>query len=251
MNEMKKFSTTIPFVILFMLLSLFVITIVAKKERNNVLTYSEFLKIALPEDGPSPVKKVILTNESDSLYVIFPDGEEKTVRVPNPDGRSLKDLADSLVKKQVEVEVKAPSGSSFWLSFLTSIFVPALFLIMLIFMIRSAQSGGAQAMSFGRSRAKLQQDSKVKITFADVAGIDESKQELEEVVDFLKNSEKYQAIGARIPRGVLVVGAPGTGKTLLARAVAGEAGVPFFSISGSDFVEMFVGVGASRVRDLF
>ena len=248
---MKKFSATIPFVILFMLLSLFVITLVAKKEKNNVLTYSQFIRIAIPDEGTSPIKKVVLTNESDSATVIFLDNSEKTVRIPNSDGKALKDLADSLTKKAIDVEVRAPSGSSFWLSFLTSIIVPALFLIMLIFMIRSAQTGGSQAMSFGKSRAKLQQDTKVKITFADVAGIDESKQELQEVVDFLKNSEKYQAIGARIPRGVLLVGAPGTGKTLLAKAVAGEAGVPFFSISGSDFVEMFVGVGASRVRDLF
>ena len=253
MNEMKmkKFGTTIPFVILFMLLSLFVITIVAKKERNDVLTYSEFLRLALPEEGESPIKKVILTNDTDNAVVIFKNGSEKVVRVPNSDGKSLKDLADNLAKKFIEVEVRPPSGSNFWLSFLTSIFVPVLFLIMLIFMIRSAQAGGSQAMSFGKSRAKLQHDSKVKITFADVAGIDESKQELQEVVDFLKNSEKYQAIGARVPKGVLLVGAPGTGKTLLAKAVAGEAAVPFFSISGSDFVEMFVGVGASRVRDLF
>ena len=251
MNEMKKFSTTIPFIILFMLLSLFVITIVAKKEKDNVLTYSEFLRVALPQEGASPVKKVILTNDSDNAVVIFQDNAEKIVRIPNADGKELKDLADNLTKKLIEVEVRAPSGSSFWLSFLTSIFVPVLFLVMLVFMIRSAQSGGSQAMSFGKSRAKLQQDQKVKITFADVAGIDESKQELQEVVDFLKNSEKYLAIGARIPKGVLLVGAPGTGKTLLAKAVAGEAGVPFFSISGSDFVEMFVGVGASRVRDLF
>ena len=118
-------------------------------------------------------------------------------------------------------------------------------------MFRSAQSGGNQALSFGRSRAKLMLDNKVKVTFQDVAGIDEAKQELQEIVDFLKNPEKFQALGARIPRGVLLVGAPGTGKTLMAKAVAGEAGVPFFSISGSDFVEMFVGVGASRVRDLF
>lgn len=251
MKEMKKFSSTIPFVVLFMLLSLFVITILAKKEKDNVLTYSRFLQVALPEEGTSPVKKVIFTNDSDNIVVIFRDNTEKLVRIPNADGKALKDLADNLVKNLIEVEVRPPSSSNFWLSFLTSIFVPALFLIMLIFMIRSAQSGGTQAMSFGKSRAKLQHDSKVKITFADVAGIDESKQELQEVVDFLKNSEKYQAIGARIPKGVLLVGAPGTGKTLLAKAVAGEAGVPFFSISGSDFVEMFVGVGASRVRDLF
>jgi len=251
MNEMKKFSATIPFVVLFMLLSLFIITIVAKKERTNVLTYSEFMRLAFPIEGQSPIKKVIVTNDSDSLLVIFPDETEKTVRVPNSDGKSLKDLADKLVKHMIDVDVRASSTGSFWFNFLTSIFVPALFLIMLIFMIRSAQSGGNQAMNFGRSRAKLQHDSKVKVTFADVAGIDESKQELQEVVDFLKSSEKYLAIGARIPKGVLLVGSPGTGKTLLARAVAGEAGVPFFSISGSDFVEMFVGVGASRVRDLF
>ncbi|OGI08605.1 MAG: cell division protein FtsH [Candidatus Melainabacteria bacterium RIFCSPLOWO2_02_FULL_35_15] len=248
---MKKFSATIPFVILFMLLSLFVITLVAKKEKNNILTYSQFIRIAMPDEGTPPIKKVIITNESDSATVIFLDNSEKTVRIPNSDGKALKDLADSLTKRAIDVEVRAPSGGSFWLSFLTSIIVPALFLIMLIFMIRSAQSGGSQAMSFGKSRAKLQQDTKVKITFSDVAGIDESKQELQEVVDFLKTSEKYLAIGARIPKGVLLVGAPGTGKTLLAKAVAGEAGVPFFSISGSDFVEMFVGVGASRVRDLF
>lgn len=251
MNEMKKFSATIPFVVLFMLLSLFVITIVAKKEKNNVLTYSEFMRIAFPLEGSSPIKKVIIINDSDALTVIFPDDTEKIVRVPNSDGKSLKDLADKLVKNMIEVDVRASSSGSFWLSFLTSILVPALFLIMLIFMIRSAQSGGNQAMNFGRSRAKLQHDSKIKVTFADVAGIEESKQELKEVVDFLKSSEKYLAIGAKIPKGVLLVGAPGTGKTLLARAVAGEAGVPFFSISGSDFVEMFVGVGASRVRDLF
>ena len=248
---MKKFSATVPFVILFLLLSLFVVTLIAKKEGNNVLTYSQFLRTALPDGGTSPIKKVILTNDSDSATVVFLDGDEKIVRIPNSDGTSLKNLADSLTERAIDVEVRPPSGSSFWLGFLTSIFVPVLFLIMLVFMIRSAQSGGSQALSFGKSKAKLQQDTKVKITFADVAGIDESKQELEEVVDFLKNSEKYQAIGARIPKGVLLVGAPGTGKTLLAKAVAGEAGVPFFSISGSDFVEMFVGVGASRVRDLF
>ena len=248
---MKKFSATVPFVLLFLLLTLFVITIISKKERTDILTYSEFIRVAFPAEGPSPVKKVIITNESDNLIAVFADGSEKLIRVPSSDGRSLKEIADELVSKLVDVEVRGPSNSGLWLSFLTSILVPALFLIMLIFMIKSAQAGGAQAMSFGRSRAKLQGDSKVKITFADVAGIDEAKKELEEIVDFLKNGEKYQAIGARIPKGVLLVGSPGTGKTLLAKAVAGEAGVPFFTISGSDFVEMFVGVGASRVRDLF
>jgi cell division protease FtsH len=151
----------------------------------------------------------------------------------------------------VSLEIKEPDKSSFWVSMVSSFFLPILLLVGFLFMFRSAQSGGNQAMSFGRSRAKLMVDNKVKVTFQDVAGIDEAKQELQEIVDFLKNPEKFQALGARIPRGVLLVGAPGTGKTLLAKAVAGEAGVPFFSISGSDFVEMFVGVGASRVRDLF
>ena len=120
-----------------------------------------------------------------------------------------------------------------------------------VFIMRQAQSGGNQAMSFGRSRAKRISNAAQRVTFDDVAGVDEAKQELVEIVDFLKNPKKYSALGARIPKGVLLLGPPGSGKTLLARAVAGEAGVPFFHISGSDFVEMFVGVGASRVRDLF
>ena len=127
----------------------------------------------------------------------------------------------------------------------------AIMALFLIFILRQAQSGGSQALSFGRSRAKLLSENRPKVTFADVAGIEEAKEELGEVVEFLKFPKKFQALGARIPKGVLLLGPPGSGKTLLARAIAGEAGVPFFSISGSDFVEMFVGVGASRVRDLF
>jgi cell division protease FtsH len=129
--------------------------------------------------------------------------------------------------------------------------LPVLFLVFWLFILRQSQGGAGQAMSFGKSRARRLNDSSPKVTFADVAGVDEAKQELQEVIDFLKNPEKFQALGAKIPKGVLLLGNPGTGKTLLARAVAGEAGVPFFHISGSDFVEMFVGVGASRVRDLF
>jgi cell division protease FtsH len=135
---------------------------------------------------------------------------------------------------------------------LSTILLPVLIFVGLwIFMLRQAQSGSSQAMSFGKSRAKMLVENKARVTFLDVAGVDEAKIELNEIVDFLKNPEKYQALGAHIPKGVLLVGPPGTGKTLLARAIAGEAGVPFFNISGSDFVEMFVGVGASRVRDLF
>src|SRR5690606_8865747 len=140
---------------------------------------------------------------------------------------------------------------SFLLTLLTSIVPLVLLLLFFFWVLNQAQGGGNRVMNFGKSRAKLYNEEKKRITFDDVAGADEEKAELVEIVDFLKNSRKFASIGARIPKGVLLVGPPGTGKTLLARAVAGEAQVPFFSISGSDFVEMFVGVGASRVRDLF
>ncbi len=168
------------------------------------------------------------------------------VLVPN-----AADLMGKLEKANVDISVKKPSESSQVLGLLGSLILPLLFIVFLVVMAKSLQAGGSQAMSFGKSKAKMLLDSKVKTKFDDVAGIDEEKKELEEIVDFLKHSEKYIKLGAKIPKGVLLVGAPGTGKTLMAKAVAGEAGVPFFSISGSDFVEMFVGVGASRVRDLF
>ena len=160
------------------------------------------------------------------------------------------DIVKTLQENDVAINVKKNNESgSFGLgsSLITILLVLGFFALI----IRSIQAGGAQAMSFGKSRAKMLMDNKVKTTFKDVAGIDEERKELEEIVDFLKHSDKYVKLGAKIPKGVLLVGAPGTGKTLMAKAVAGEAGVPFFSISGSDFVEMFVGVGASRVRDLF
>jgi cell division protease FtsH len=156
-----------------------------------------------------------------------------------------------LEAKNVAIEVKDPKKESFWWDILGYFMWALLPILLLVFMWRNIGAGGSQAMSFGKSRAKMLVEKDIKITFADVAGIDEAKEELEEVVDFLKNADRYQKLGAKIPKGVLLVGSPGTGKTLLAKAVAGEAGVPFFSISGSDFVEMFVGVGASRVRDLF
>lgn len=161
------------------------------------------------------------------------------------------DIMKKLEDSDAEIAVKKPSESSQIMGLIGSLFIPLLFIILLIVTAKSIQAGGSQAMSFGKSKAKLMLDSKVKTTFKDVAGIDEEKKELEEIVDFLKNGDKYIKLGAKIPKGVLLIGAPGTGKTLMAKAVAGEAGVPFFSISGSDFVEMFVGVGASRVRDLF
>jgi cell division protease FtsH len=161
------------------------------------------------------------------------------------------DLISSLRGQGVAIEAEPDETNSFWMTMMVS-WGPILLLIAVwIFFMRQMQSGGGKAMSFGKSRAKLLNETSAKITFNDVAGIDEAKDELEEVVAFLKDPKKFSRLGGRIPKGVLLVGAPGTGKTLLGRAIAGEAGVPFFSISGSDFVEMFVGVGASRVRDLF
>jgi cell division protease FtsH len=158
---------------------------------------------------------------------------------------------DRLQKKGVKVLYEKPDQNSFWVTVLVQ-YLPLVFLFLLFFFfMRQLQAGGGKAMSFGKSKAKLMTEHHNKVTFADVAGIDESKDELEEIISFLKDPKKFTKLGGRIPKGVLLMGPPGTGKTLLARAVAGEAGVPFFSISGSDFVEMFVGVGASRVRDLF
>lgn len=161
-------------------------------------------------------------------------------------------VIDLLNKSKIKVQQwDKMTGDNAWFSFLTSIIPFVIIFILFFFLINQAQGGGGKVMNFGKSRAKLYNEEKKRVTFDDVAGADEEKQELVEVVDFLKDPRKFAAVGARIPKGVLLVGPPGTGKTLLARAVAGEAGVPFFSISGSDFVEMFVGVGASRVRDLF
>ena len=213
---------------------------VENKEIKSVDMSKDFL-IALPTKQPEVKKK-----EINPLY-----GEVKPAKlqykVAFPENS---DILSELKKNNVDINVKrsSESNSIFGASSLITILLVLGFLMLII---KSIQAGGAQAMSFGKSRAKMLMDNKVKTTFADVAGIDEEKQELEEIVDFLKHSDKYVKLGAKIPKGVLLVGSPGTGKTLMAKAVAGEAKVPFFSISGSDFVEMFVGVGASRVRDLF
>ncbi|MEW5898728.1 MAG: ATP-dependent zinc metalloprotease FtsH [Bacillota bacterium] len=161
------------------------------------------------------------------------------------------ELVNLLLSKGVEIKPEAPPAPGLWTNVLTSLVPVLIFVLLFFFMMQQTQGGGNRVMSFGKSRARLHSDDKRKVTFADVAGADEAKEELVEIVEFLKNPKKFTELGARIPKGVLLFGPPGTGKTLLARAVAGEAGVPFFSISGSDFVEMFVGVGASRVRDLF
>ena len=169
-----------------------------------------------------------------------------------PQGESLKDLGFSDPNNPTEVKAISTEATAFWMNVISGWLPIILFIALIIFMVKQLGKGANSAFSFGKSQARVySKDRKKKTTFKDVAGMDESKEELVEVVDFLKNPKKYTKIGAKIPRGVMLVGAPGTGKTLLARAVAGEANVPFFSISGSEFVEMFVGVGASRVRDLF
>jgi cell division protease FtsH len=168
-----------------------------------------------------------------------------------PTDAAINELIAASDTNGVELSQKKMEGDSIWLTFLSSIIPLVIMFILFFFLFNNAQGGGGKVMNFGKSKARLYNEEKKKISFEDVAGADEEKQELVEVVEFLKDPRKFAAVGARIPKGVLLVGPPGTGKTLLARAVAGEAGVPFFSISGSDFVEMFVGVGASRVRDLF
>jgi len=203
-----------------------------------------------------------LTNTTTVLRDDFPDrnydfettiGEDflETVRQieANKQGVSLDQI--TVDKLSFELEYRAPVVVPWWYDFLPYLIMLVIMAVIWFVMIRSQTGGGGKVMNFGKSRARMQDPSKNKVTFADVAGADEEKEELQEMVDFLKNPRNYTELGARIPKGVLLVGPPGTGKTLLAKAVAGEAGVPFFSISGSDFVEMFVGVGASRVRDLF
>ncbi|MFI3299957.1 MAG: ATP-dependent zinc metalloprotease FtsH [Candidatus Gastranaerophilales bacterium] len=205
--------------------------------------------IAIPEKQPEAKVSTTTAPTAENPFGV-PEKRTQIIqyKVLTPDDPDLMRKIDA---SGVEIEVKKPSESSQLFSILGALALPAFFIIFLVIMMKSISAGGSQAMSFGKSKAKMLLDSKVKTTFKDVAGIDEEKKELEEIVDFLKNGDKYIKLGAKIPKGVLLVGPPGTGKTLMAKAVAGEAGVPFFSISGSDFVEMFVGVGASRVRDLF
>ncbi len=214
-------------------------------EFKSIQKADEFL-IAIPKEQPQAENKT--PEVPASPFAVEKKAPLIQYKVLTPNDPNL---MSRLEKANVEIAVKKPSESSQMLGILGSLILPLMFVIFIIILAKSLQAGGSQAMSFGKSKAKMLLDSKVKTTFKDVAGIDEEKKELEEIVDFLKNGEKYIKLGARIPKGVLLVGPPGTGKTLMAKAVAGEAGVPFFSISGSDFVEMFVGVGASRVRDLF
>ena len=254
----KSQSTGIWIVVILLILCLGSMLFPGQTTSTQDISYSQFLN----KVKSGQIESVQI--DKDTL-IAKPKGEAKQT-VPNVLSKSkhsvdiqyrvmipLNDLSlySKLEEKNVDVNVKKPSDSSQLFAILSTVLPLLLIVGFVILMAKTIQSGGSQAMSFGKSKAKLMLDSKVKVTFKDVAGIDEEKQELEEIVDFLKNGEKYIKLGAKIPKGVLLIGVPGTGKTLMAKAVAGEAGVPFFSISGSDFVEMFVGVGASRVRDLF
>ncbi len=263
---MNKSQSAGMYIVLAIVVILFVSSVFMSGSTTKVeeISYSNFLE-RLDNGEFSKVEK------ADDFIIAVPKNQpETTTTTPtmdNPFGVAQKvpalrykvltptydpDLMAKLNNSGADVQVsKAVESSKTWGNLLGYLLMPVLFLVFLVVMAKSIQAGGSQAMSFGKSKAKMLLDSKVKTTFKDVAGIDEEKKELEEIVDFLKNGDKYIKLGARIPKGVLLVGPPGTGKTLMAKAVAGEAGVPFFSISGSDFVEMFVGVGASRVRDLF
>ncbi|MDP3767176.1 MAG: AAA family ATPase, partial [Dehalococcoidia bacterium] len=210
------------------------------------------------------LSEVIADAKAGRISEIVVDGDSLTVKpTSGPEYESRKEEGASVVDllreegvevggaDGVQVEVQKGSGWGNWIGLFISFLPLILFGAILIFFMRQAQGSNAQAMNFGKSKARTFAGNRPTVTFIDVAGVNEAKEELEEIVEFLKYPEKFAALGARIPRGVLLLGPPGTGKTLLSRAVAGEAGVPFFSISGSEFVEMFVGVGASRVRDLF
>ena len=215
---------------------------------TKTLRYSDFIEAVQDKE----VSRVLLSPDSGTAQVVENDGSRSEVNLA-PD----KDLLKILTENDVDIAVTPTKLANPWQQAISSLIFPVLLIGGLFFLFRRSQSGsgggggGNPAMSFGKSKARLQMDPSTQVTFSDVAGVEGAKLELTEVVDFLKSPDRFTAVGAKIPKGVLLVGPPGTGKTLLAKAVAGEAGVPFFSISGSEFVEMFVGVGASRVRDLF
>ncbi len=214
---------------------------------TKTLRYSDFIEAVQDKE----VSRVLISPDNGTAQVVENDGSRSEVNLA-PD----KDLLKILTENDVDIAVQPTRLANPWQQAFSSLLFPIILIGALFFLFRRAQSGsggggGNPAMNFGKSKARLQMEPSTKVTFADVAGVEGSKLELSEVVDFLKSPDRFTAVGAKIPKGVLLVGPPGTGKTLLAKAVAGEAGVPFFSISGSEFVEMFVGVGASRVRDLF
>jgi cell division protease FtsH len=243
-------SALFPLVIIAALVWLALQTLGGHGQKTEKLTYSQVRgKIAACEPGAScDIQEVVFNPNKHELKVKLDTGRKAFVHYPSDE--SAPELEQLMQKHGVAFDSKG-TGSSPWWSILTSLLPFVLLFGFWIFLMNQVQGGGSKVMSFGKSRAKRMTPDSPKIGFKDVAGVDEAVEELQEIKEFLENPKKFQALGARIPKGVLLYGPPGTGKTLLARAVAGEAGVPFFSISGSDFVEMFVGVGASRVRDLF
>lgn len=263
MNKNLK-NVILTLALLFLVLAVFM-NRDGSKEKAKEISYSEFLNMVEPMDidAKKPIGKLVKSSEDKDKSLII---EKETISgyfIPadSKDGKPVpfktniafiqEELVQKFRKERIPFQAKVEEENKL-LNILTAILPWILILGVIWFiMMRQLQATGNKAFTFGKSRAKMNVDSKVKVTFDDVAGCDEAKVELQEIIEFLKDPKKFQAIGARIPTGVLLVGPPGTGKTLLAKAVAGEAGVPFFSISGSDFVEMFVGVGASRVRDLF
>ncbi len=243
---MRRFFRSAAFPILIVVvLAFFAQRLISPGSGHETPDYTTFVQRV----NSGQIESVTWNTKDNTLNVKQRDGTSYDEAYPDSDS-SQAQLLNSLEQHQVKTEIKGKGGSSL-LSLLTYILPFLLFFAFWIFLMNQMQGGGSRVMSFGKSRAKRMSVDAPKITFRDVAGADEAVQELHEIKEFLENPKKFQALGARIPKGVLLYGPPGTGKTLLARAVAGEAGVPFFSISGSDFVEMFVGVGASRVRDLF
>ncbi len=232
------------FIALVILIGLVVFAAMGQPSNLKEVSFSDVINRA----NSGKIKQITVKGNT---LEITKQGDDKASEVSHKEsGSSI--YEQGLTNRNVDVNVKDDSsGNSFWLSLASGVIPVVLISVVLFFMLRSAQGQGNQAMSFGKSRARLYGNEKDKVTFKNIAGSDEAKQDLQEVVEFLKYPKKFESVGAKIPKGVLLVGPPGTGKTMLARAVAGEANAPFFSISGSEFVEMFVGVGASRVRDLF
>jgi cell division protease FtsH len=239
-------SALFPLVVIVLLVWLASQTLIPHGKSEAKFTYSEFIQKAKNGD----LGNVDFNPSKRSITGTIPSDNDKKFTVHYPADQSVPGITDILESQNVKFDSKGTGGFS-WVSAFFSLLPFIILIAFWIFLMNQVQGGGSKVMSFGKSRAKRMAPDSPKIGFKDVAGVDEAVEELQEIKEFLENPKKFQALGARIPKGVLLYGPPGTGKTLLARAVAGEAGVPFFSISGSDFVEMFVGVGASRVRDLF
>jgi len=242
---LKYFKNISFYIVLFVMLLAFLV-VVQSRPVEKEQKYSQLIS----DIQNGKVQEIIL--EDNKATVKYKGEGQRDQFVYIPDVEVFMNEINNLIRQgELEFRSRVPYSPPWWISILPTLVIIVVFVLFWVFFLQQSQGGGSRVMSFGKSRAKMTIDDKRKVTFDDVAGADEEKEELREIVEFLKHSKKFLELGARIPKGVLLVGPPGTGKTLLAKAVSGEAGVPFFSISGSDFVEMFVGVGASRVRDLF